>query len=109
MFSATVRADGSSNFARGNRWGVFPSFSAGWVMTNEPFMEDVTNWMDFLKIRASWGQNGNSDIANFQYLSTIAFDQSYVLEQIKLHNLLVLMQIFCLMKIFHGKLQNSLT
>ena len=78
MFSATVRADGSSNFARGNRWGVFPSFSAGWVMTNEPFMEDVTNWMDFLKIRASWGQNGNSDIANFQYLSTIAFDQSYV-------------------------------
>lgn len=47
MFSATVRADGSSNFARGNRWGVFPSFSAGWVMTNEPFMEDVTNWMDF--------------------------------------------------------------
>lgn len=80
MFSATVRADGSSNFARGNRWGIFPSFSAGWVMTNEPFMESVLGWMDFLKVRASWGQNGNSDIANFQYLSTIAFDSlnSYV-------------------------------
>ena len=58
MFSATVRADGSSNFARGKRWGVFPSFSAGWVMSNEPFMEDIQDWMDFLKIRASWGQNG---------------------------------------------------
>ena len=80
MLSATLRADGSSNFARGHRWGIFPSFSAGWVMTNEPFMESVTNWMDFLKIRASWGQNGNSDIANFQYLSSIAFDSqnSYV-------------------------------
>lgn len=80
MFSATLRADGSGNFARGNRWGVFPSFSAGWVITNESFMESVQNWMDFLKIRASWGQNGNSDITNFQYLSTIAFDaqNSYV-------------------------------
>lgn len=80
MFSATVRADGSSNFARGKRWGVFPSFSVGWVMSNEPFMEDIQDWMDFLKIRASWGQNGNSDITNFQYLATIAFDSqnSYV-------------------------------
>lgn len=80
MFSATLRADGSGNFARGNRWGIFPSFSAGWVITNESFMEGVQNWMDFLKIRASWGQNGNSDITNFQYLSTIAFDSlnSYV-------------------------------
>ena len=80
MFSATLRADGSGNFARGNRWGIFPSVSAGWVITNESFMEGVQNWMDFLKIRASWGQNGNSDITNFQYLSTIAFDSqnSYV-------------------------------
>lgn len=80
MFSATVRADGSGNFARGHRWGIFPSFSAGWVMTNEPFMESVLNWMDFLKIRASWGQNGNAEITNFQYLTTIAFDtqNSYV-------------------------------
>jgi len=74
MASVIMRADGSSNFARGNRWGYFPSVSAGWVMTNEPFMESVTNWMDFLKFRASWGQNGNSSIDNFQYLSTVAFD-----------------------------------
>lgn len=85
MFSATVRADGSGNFARGHRWGYFPSVSAGWVLTNEKFMEHKLSWMDFFKIRASWGQNGNSDIANFQYLSTIAFDRrnNYVFGQDK--------------------------
>ncbi|MCC8095931.1 MAG: SusC/RagA family TonB-linked outer membrane protein, partial [Tannerellaceae bacterium] len=76
MASVIMRADGSSNFARGNRWGYFPSVSAGWVMTNEPFMESVTNWMDFFKIRASWGQNGNCDINPFQYLATVSFDNA---------------------------------
>ncbi|MCD7916718.1 MAG: TonB-dependent receptor, partial [Tannerellaceae bacterium] len=76
MASVVLRADGSSNFARGNRWGYFPSVSAGWVMTNEPFMESVTNWMDFFKIRASWGQNGNCDINPFQYLATVSFDDT---------------------------------
>lgn len=76
MASATLRADGSSNFAKGNRWGYFPSVSAGWVVSNEAFMEDTKNWLDFFKVRASWGQNGNADISNFQYLSTIAFDTS---------------------------------
>ncbi|HZL11196.1 MAG TPA: TonB-dependent receptor [Prolixibacteraceae bacterium] len=76
MASFTMRADGSSNFAPGNRWGYFPSMSAGWVMTNESFMESTSNWMDFMKLRASWGQNGNATIDNFQYLSTIAFDTS---------------------------------
>ncbi|MCC8198465.1 MAG: TonB-dependent receptor [Tannerellaceae bacterium] len=76
MASVVLRADGSSNFARGNRWGYFPSVSAGWVMTNEPFMESVTNWMDFFKIRASWGQNGNCDINPFQYLATVSFDDA---------------------------------
>lgn len=74
MASATVRVDGSSNFSKGNRWGYFPSFSAGWVITNEAFLEDTKNWLDFFKVRASWGQNGNADISNFQYLSTFAFD-----------------------------------
>ena len=73
MATAIIRADGSNNFARGNRWGYFPSFSAGWVITNEKFMEGTRSWMDFLKIRASWGQNGNCNIGNFYYLSNIAF------------------------------------
>ena len=74
LFSATVRADGSSNFARGNRWGVFPSVSAGWILTNEDWMDGASNWLDFLKVRASWGQNGNASISNFQYLTTIELD-----------------------------------
>ena len=76
MASFTMRADGSSNFARGKRWGYFPSMSAGWVITNESFMNGTKNFMDFMKLRGSWGQNGNNAINNFQYLSTIAFDTS---------------------------------
>ena len=76
MATAIIRADGSSNFARGKRWGYFPSFSAGWVITNEKFMESTKSWMDFLKFRASWGQNGNCNIGNFYYLSNIAFSPS---------------------------------
>lgn len=74
MATVILRADGSSNFARGKRWGYFPSISAGWVVTNEPFMEDTRSWLDFLKLRGSWGQNGNASIDPFQYLATISFD-----------------------------------
>jgi TonB-linked SusC/RagA family outer membrane protein len=74
LLSLIMRRDGSSNFARGHRWGTFPSISAGWVLTNESFMEDATDFLNFLKLRASWGQNGNCNIDNFQYLSTISFD-----------------------------------
>jgi len=76
MATFTMRADGSSNFAKGKRWGYFPSMSAGWVMTNESFMDGTKNFMDFMKLRASWGQNGNASINAFQYLSTFAFDAS---------------------------------
>ena len=77
LFSALIRADGSSNFMRGHRWGYFPSVSAGWVMTNEDFMSSTKGVLDFLKLRASWGQNGNCNIKSFQYLATIAFDAPY--------------------------------
>jgi len=73
MATVIMRADGSSNFARGNRWGYFPSASAGWVVTNESFMAGTKQFLNFLKLRASWGQNGNCNIDNFQYLATIAF------------------------------------
>ena len=74
MASLVMRADGSSNFAKGKRWGYFPSVSAGWVISNESFMESTKDWLDFLKLRGSWGQNGNSSIDNFQYLATVSFD-----------------------------------
>ena len=76
LFSATFRYDGSSNFARGHRWGLFPSFSAGWIISNEPFMANTSDWLSFLKLRASWGRNGNASIPNFQYLSTIKMSSS---------------------------------
>ena len=72
MATVILRADGSSNFARGHRWGYFPSVSAGWNIDRESFMEGTKGFLDQLKLRASWGQNGNCNIANFQYLATIA-------------------------------------
>ena len=72
MLSAIIRADGSSNFARGHRWGIFPSVAAGWVISSEPWMEGAKGTLDYLKLRASWGQNGNCAVDNFQYLATVA-------------------------------------
>lgn len=72
IVAVTMRADGSSNFSKGNRWGYFPSISAGWVMTSEDFMQNV-DILDFAKLRASWGQNGNQSIDNFIYSSQIAY------------------------------------
>jgi len=77
MFTAIVRADGSCNFAKGHRWGVFPSVSAGWVISSEPWMEATKNWLNFFKIRGSWGQNGNCRISNFQYTGTISMSGQY--------------------------------
>ncbi|MGL4852991.1 MAG: SusC/RagA family TonB-linked outer membrane protein [Phocaeicola sp.] len=77
MINATLRRDGSSKFARGNRWGMFPSVSAGWTLTNESFMKNTQSWLDFLKIRASWGQVGNQNISNYQYTAPIKTDHTY--------------------------------
>jgi len=74
MATVVMRADGSSNFAQGHRWGYFPSVSAGWVVSNESFMESTKSFMDFLKLRGSWGQNGNQSIPTFQYISLITFN-----------------------------------
>ena len=74
MFTAIFRADGSSVFAPGHRWGYFPSFSAGWVMSNEKFMAKTASWLSFLKLRAGWGQNGNKSIGAFQYEAAFAYD-----------------------------------
>ncbi|SDH44458.1 SusC/RagA family TonB-linked outer membrane protein [Chitinophaga filiformis] len=70
MFTAVVRSDASSRFGPNNRRGTFPSFSIGWVPTNEDFFK--LSWLDFLKVRAGWGQNGNLPTGYYQYLSTIS-------------------------------------
>ena len=77
MATATVRRDGSSRFAKGHRFGTFPSISAGWVVTNEKFMEPVLNVMDYFKLRASWGQVGNQNIGNYMYLAPMTFSNHY--------------------------------
>ncbi len=77
LFTAIVRADGSCNFAKGNRWGIFPSVSAGWVLSEEPWMQSTKDWLSFFKIRGSWGQNGNCSISNFQYTGTISLNGQY--------------------------------
>ena len=71
MINATVRRDGNSNFASGHRFGTFPSVSAGWTITNEKFMKSTESWLDFLKLRVSWGQVGNANISAYQYLAPI--------------------------------------
>ena len=77
MLNATLRVDGSSKFARGNRYGVFPSISAGWTLSNEKFMQNTQNWLDYLKLRASWGQVGNQNIDNYQYTAPITSSNTH--------------------------------
>lgn len=72
MFSAVMRADGSSQFAEGNQWGYFPSVSAGWVISNMSFMQNQ-GIFDFLKLRAGWGQNGNDNLPSSSWRSTWEF------------------------------------
>lgn len=74
MATVILRADGSSNFMRGHRWGYFPSVSAGWIISNEAFMEGLRGKIDFLRLNVNWGRNGNDVIANYQYLSQYKYD-----------------------------------
>jgi TonB-linked SusC/RagA family outer membrane protein len=76
LFEANVRYDGSSNFGPGHKWGLFPSFSAGWNISSESFMKDLT-FVDNLKLRASWGQLGNQAIDPNQYSSIYSLGQDY--------------------------------
>ena len=70
LFSASLRRDGSSNFGSQHKWGYFPSFSVGWNISEESFMEKA-DFLHSLKIRASWGQLGNDNIGSFGYFSTV--------------------------------------
>lgn len=73
LLNATLRRDGSSKFAAGHRWGLFPSVSAGWVLTNESFFDasGLSDRVNFFKLRASWGQVGNQNIGDFQFAAPI--------------------------------------
>jgi len=79
LIQANLRYDGSSRFGDGNRWGVFPSVSAGWVITNENFMENVVDntILNTIKLRGSWGQLGNQNIGLNRFRNTYDLNQGY--------------------------------
>jgi len=77
ILQVTVRRDGSSNFGASNKWGIFPSLSVGWNLTNEAFMESRPEWVSNLKLRGSWGKNGNERIGQFRYTSLMDGGQNY--------------------------------
>ena len=86
LFEANFRSDASSRFAKEHRWGFFPSFSAAWRISEEPFMERSKSWLDDLKLRTSWGQLGNQDALSgkqdgtsdyYPWMNTYKLDGSY--------------------------------
>ena len=70
LLEANLRYDGSSRFAPESRWGLFPSFSAGWNISKEPWMKAYSSWLDNLKLRGSWGVTGNNNSGNYAWQST---------------------------------------
>ena len=79
LFEANIRGDASSRFAKDHRWGYFPSFSAAWRISEEPFMESTRGWLDNLKLRASWGRLGNQDALSdyYPWMNTYNLGASY--------------------------------
>lgn len=71
LVTATIRRDGSSRFGPDNRWGNFPSLAIGWDVSKESFLQGASNWMNNLKLRASYGKSGNFQIGNYTYMSHI--------------------------------------
>lgn len=77
LFEANARYDGTSRFPANGRWGLFPSFSAGWRISEEAFIKDNLSWINNLKLRASWGELGNQNIGNYPYQNILSLGQNY--------------------------------
>jgi len=78
LLESNIRIDGSSRFAPSNKWGTFPSASAGWRVTEEPFIKSLNlSWLDNLKIRGSWGQVGNQNTNLYPYQALLNFTGNY--------------------------------
>jgi TonB-linked SusC/RagA family outer membrane protein len=76
LLTASLRRDGSSRFGKNNRYGLFPAISLGWTISEESFMESAS-FMNYLKIRASWGANGKEPYSRYQYVATVSADNRY--------------------------------
>ncbi len=77
MIQATLRRDGSSNFGASHKWALFPAVSLGWNVTGENFMASRPDWFEYMKLRLSWGRNGNESIGGFRYTSLMNGGQNY--------------------------------
>lgn len=77
LFEANLRADGTSRFPSAGRWGYFPSFSAGWRISQESFIQDNFTWINELKLRASWGKLGNQNVGTYPYQNLVSLGQNY--------------------------------
>jgi TonB-linked SusC/RagA family outer membrane protein len=77
LFEANARYDGTSRFPANGRWGLFPSFSAGWRISEEAFIKDNLTWINNLKLRASWGELGNQNIGSYPYQNKLNLGQNY--------------------------------
>lgn len=77
LVEANIRYDGSSRFSKGNKYGAFPSVSAGWRISEESFMKNI-GWLDNMKIRASWGKLGNQEIGNYPFVSSVDLGLNYI-------------------------------
>ncbi len=73
----TVRADGSSKFPKGNQWGTFPAFSLGWRISDENFFKNNISFINDLKLTGGWGELGNQNVGDLQYLAIIGVNQNY--------------------------------
>lgn len=83
LLEANARYDGSSRFAKGNKYAIFPSFSAGWRIVEEPFMKSLSNTITDLKLRASWGKLGNQNIGLYPFAAFVGIGNSnYVFDNL---------------------------
>ena len=86
LLEMNMRYDGSSRFSPDSRWGFFPSFSAGWRISEEAFMEDI-DWLSNLKLRASWGKLGNNSIGNYEWQALYGSGFNYAFNSSKSNGL----------------------
>ncbi len=83
IFEANLRADGSSKFGSNRRYGIFPSFSAGWIASEESFLRNARTWLSMLKVRLSWGETGNNQgIGNYAWQALYAINNAVIDSQL---------------------------
>lgn len=78
MFTGTVRRDGFSGFSKSNKFAVFPSAAVAWRISEEDFLKEQASWIDDLKLRFSYGVNGNRTVSRYQTMATMTFEDSYL-------------------------------